>query len=40
LTTAGPGSQTRVPEAAMTTGTVLAFIFTGITAPVAMVGGI
>jgi hypothetical protein len=30
----------RYKEAAMTTGTVLAFIFTGITAPVAIVSGI
>jgi hypothetical protein len=29
LTTAWPGSHPRVQEAAMTTGTVLAFIFTG-----------
>jgi hypothetical protein len=34
------GQPDRVQEAAMTTGTVLAFIFTAIIAPVAIVGGI
>jgi hypothetical protein len=34
------GQPYGVLEAAMTTGTVLAFIFTGITVPVAIVGGI
>jgi hypothetical protein len=34
------GQPDRAQEAAMTIGTVLAFIFTAITAPVAVVGGI